>query len=179
MKALLARRVDIAWLLLVAALSGAALVMWLTVQSTAPPGGAVFIVRAAATSAAGQGGAPVGEVIASPVATPKSRSAVILPESTLIPAATESVTAAQVVQSVAPTPYPTTPSLPDGARLNINQATAEELEALPGIGPVLAARIVQDREANGPFASVEDLERVDGIGDGIVRKVRDHVTAGP
>jgi competence protein ComEA len=69
--------------------------------------------------------------------------------------------------------------LPAGVRLDINRATAAELEALPGIGPVLARRIVEDREANGPFASVDDLDRVEGIGKGIVAKVRDHVTAGP
>jgi competence protein ComEA len=64
-------------------------------------------------------------------------------------------------------------------RLDINRATAAELESLPGIGPVLAGRIVQDREANGPFSSVDELDRVEGIGKGIVAKVRDHVTVGP
>ena len=65
------------------------------------------------------------------------------------------------------------------ARININSASAEELEALPGIGPVLAKRIVQDREANGPFSTVDDLDRVKGIGEGILAKVREHVIAGP
>ena len=48
--------------------------------------------------------------------------------------------------------------------LAINRATAKELEALDGIGPVLAARIVTYRSANGPFATVEDLLKVSGIG---------------
>lgn len=49
--------------------------------------------------------------------------------------------------------------------VNINTATAEQLEALPGIGPSKAAAIVKDRETNGPFGSVADLARVSGIGD--------------
>jgi competence protein ComEA len=48
--------------------------------------------------------------------------------------------------------------------ININTATASELEELPGIGPVMAARIVDFREANGPFAGVEDIQDVVGIG---------------
>lgn len=50
-------------------------------------------------------------------------------------------------------------------RLRINVATARELEELPGVGPVLAERIVAYREANGPFASAGDLRRVPGIGE--------------
>ncbi len=48
--------------------------------------------------------------------------------------------------------------------LNVNRATAEELERLPRIGPVLARRIVAFREAHGPFRRLEDLEAVPGIG---------------
>ena len=48
--------------------------------------------------------------------------------------------------------------------ININRATADELDALPGIGPVLASRIVNYRKANGPFTAIEDLQRVSGIG---------------
>lgn len=48
--------------------------------------------------------------------------------------------------------------------LNINAASAEALQSLPGIGPALAARIVADREARGPFRTPEDLLRVPGIG---------------
>lgn len=57
-------------------------------------------------------------------------------------------------------------SRPQGAGLvNINTATAEELDALPGVGASTAAAIVEDRANNGPFASVEDLMRVSGIGE--------------
>jgi len=53
-----------------------------------------------------------------------------------------------------------TPSGP----ININRATARELDALDGIGPVIAARIVEYRKVNGSFLSVDDLQKVSGIG---------------
>lgn len=55
-----------------------------------------------------------------------------------------------------------------GGLVNLNRASAGQLEQLPGVGPVLAQRIVADREANGPFASLDDLGRVPGVGDAIV-----------
>lgn len=54
--------------------------------------------------------------------------------------------------------------LGDG-RVELNRATAEDLQTLPGVGPVLAERIVAFREANGPFASPGDLRQVSGIGE--------------
>jgi len=57
---------------------------------------------------------------------------------------------------------------PESALININSATASELDALPGIGPVLADRIVAERETNGPFTSLDDLARVSGVGDAVV-----------
>ena len=62
------------------------------------------------------------------------------------------------------------------APIDVNTATVEQLEALPGIGPTLAAAIVQERERNGPFRSVDDLTRVPGIGDGRLAQLRDLVT---
>lgn len=50
------------------------------------------------------------------------------------------------------------------APVNINTATAEQLETLPGIGSSTATKIISDRESNGPFQNVEDLARVSGIG---------------
>jgi competence protein ComEA len=65
------------------------------------------------------------------------------------------------------------------ARININTATAEELEALPAVGEVTAARIVAYREENGPFRSVDDLIHVQGISDRTIDEFRDLVTTNP
>ena len=66
----------------------------------------------------------------------------------------------------------------DAAQLrmvNINTAGVDELDSLPGIGPVLAQRIVDEREANGPYTGAEDLTRVEGIGQAIVESIQDHI----
>lgn len=66
-----------------------------------------------------------------------------------------------------------------GGLVDLNVATQAELEALPGIGEVLATRILAYREANGPFGRVEDLDAVDGISQGLIEELRDLVTVGP
>jgi competence protein ComEA len=63
-----------------------------------------------------------------------------------------------------------------GAPVNLNAATLEQLETLPGVGPVLAQRIVDWRTANGQFTSVDQLREVDGIGDARFDQLRDRVT---
>ncbi len=60
--------------------------------------------------------------------------------------------------------------------VNINTADAELLETLPGIGPVKAQAIVDDREENGPFTVVEELIRVPGIGEGTLEALLDYIT---
>lgn len=65
-----------------------------------------------------------------------------------------------------------------GGKVNLNRATAAELDALPGVGPATAEKIVADREANGPFATVEDLGRVSGIGDKKLADLADLVCVG-
>ncbi len=59
---------------------------------------------------------------------------------------------------------------------DLNSATAAELELLPGVGPSTAAAIVDDRERNGPFVSVDDLDRVSGIGPATLDSLRGLVT---
>ena len=59
--------------------------------------------------------------------------------------------------------------------MRLNLASAEELESLPGVGPVLAERIVAYREEHGPFATVEDLLDVPGIGEGKLAALREAV----
>ena len=61
-------------------------------------------------------------------------------------------------------------------KVNINTASAEELDTLPGIGAQRAADIIADREANGPFRIPEDLTRVPGIGEGILEGLIDYIT---
>lgn len=63
-----------------------------------------------------------------------------------------------------------------GGLTNVNTASATELEALSGIGEVLAAAIIDYRTDNGPFASVDDLESVSGIGPATLEEIRDQVT---
>lgn len=59
--------------------------------------------------------------------------------------------------------------------VNINQASAEELVTLSGIGEATAAKIIADREANGPFQTIEDIKRVSGIGDKKFEALRDFI----
>jgi competence protein ComEA len=69
-----------------------------------------------------------------------------------------------------------TPGARGGALpVNINTASASELEDLPGIGPARAAAILQEREAHGSFASVEELSRVPGLGPAAIARLRDRV----
>ncbi len=62
--------------------------------------------------------------------------------------------------------------------VNINTATAVQLEALPGIGPSMARRIVSHREKNGPFKKLEDLMVIQGIGEKSFLKLRQYLTIG-
>jgi competence protein ComEA len=63
-----------------------------------------------------------------------------------------------------------------GGLVNVNTASLPELDTLPGIGPVLAQRILDYRSANGPFGKVEDLLQVEGLGPVIFEKLKDLVT---
>ncbi len=60
-----------------------------------------------------------------------------------------------------------------GGKVLLNTATAAELETLPNIGPSRANAIIEYREKNGPFARVDDLTNVSGIGTGILDSIRD------
>ena len=75
------------------------------------------------------------------------------------------------------TAAPTVSGIPASstAGLDLNRASSAELETLPGIGPSLASAIIQYREQNGPFQSVEDLLRVPGIGPTRLSQLRDLV----
>jgi competence protein ComEA len=75
-------------------------------------------------------------------------------------------------------PEPAESEEPDTVLVNINTADAAALEALPGIGEELAARIVAYREENGPFQFAEDITNVYGIGDGKYASIADYITVG-
>jgi competence protein ComEA len=64
----------------------------------------------------------------------------------------------------------------DDGLISVNQADAATLEDLPGVGPVLAERMVAHREANGRFETVEDLLEVPGIGEAKLAAMRDSIT---
>ena len=70
------------------------------------------------------------------------------------------------------------PAEAPNAKLNINRATAAQLEALPGVGPVLAQSIIDYRESHGGFRRIEELDGVSGIGPSMMRKLKDSVTVG-
>ncbi len=64
------------------------------------------------------------------------------------------------------------------AIVNLNTATAEQLDTLPGVGPKVAARIVEYRQKNGPFKKIEDVMNVKGIGEKNFLKIKDRITVG-
>jgi competence protein ComEA len=63
-------------------------------------------------------------------------------------------------------------------KVNLNTATAEQLSTVPGVGPKLAARIVEHRQKTGGFKAVEDILGVKGIGEKSFAKMQGHLTLG-
>ena len=81
----------------------------------------------------------------------------------------------QAVQSSEP--QSSTGTEPDTIEtVNINTATSDQLQTLPGIGPVLAQRIIDHREANGPFPSAAHLIQVEGLGEKTLHNIMDYIT---
>ena len=78
-------------------------------------------------------------------------------------------------------PVPPDGSAPNTAddKININTASVEELDKLPGIGPSLAGAIIDYRTKNGPFQQIEEINDVKGIGDALFEKIKDQITVGP
>lgn len=61
-------------------------------------------------------------------------------------------------------------------KININKATQTELETIPGVGPSTALKIIEYREQNGKFSTIEDIKNVSGIGDAKYKKMKDYIT---
>jgi competence protein ComEA len=61
-------------------------------------------------------------------------------------------------------------------KININRAGTAQFDSLPGIGPVIASRIVQYRKTNGPFASLEDMKKVEGVGEKLFSRIKDRLS---
>jgi competence protein ComEA len=88
------------------------------------------------------------------------------------------------VGEATPTPAPVAAPAKSGAantkapigKININTASVEELDALPGIGPALGQRIVDYRTQNGAFGAIQDLKKVRGIGDKSFEELKDLIT---
>jgi competence ComEA-like helix-hairpin-helix protein len=75
-----------------------------------------------------------------------------------------------------PAPSKRTPTTPP---IDVNRANEAELQGLPGVGSVLAARIVEARERDGPFASLDDLRRVRGLGRSKLERLASSIALGP
>ena len=99
-----------------------------------------------------------------------------------LPEVSASVAPGEPTQEAAPGPAAavrgdSASSIPRG--LDLNTATAAELDRLPGIGPVLAARIVEHRRRNGPFRSPDELLTVPGIGPRLLERLRPALAESP
>ena len=61
-------------------------------------------------------------------------------------------------------------------KVKINEAKQEELEELPGIGPSIAKKIIEYREQNGKFTSIDELQEVKGIGEAKLENIKEYIT---
>lgn len=83
--------------------------------------------------------------------------------------------AARREQTADGTPAAPAANSAQGGFVNLNTATKEELDTLPGIGPAMASRIIEYRQANGSFKSIEDIKEVKGIGEAKFAKMKDRL----
>lgn len=81
-----------------------------------------------------------------------------------------------VIHVPAMSPVTTVPPAQAVSKVNLNRASADELQVLPGIGPVLAQRMVDWRKAHGRYRTVDDLQEVKGIGKKRLEQLRPLVT---
>ncbi len=122
----------------------------------------------------------IGAALVAHEARSRNRPEMILLTEDPAPAAQLSaVSTAAIAQPAAPAlPAPAQTPGPLPALVDLNLATAADLERLPGIGEKKAADILADRQANGPFRGVDDLDRVKGFGPATVENLRPYITVG-
>jgi competence protein ComEA len=120
--------------------------------------------RVADAVALAGGAGPKADLTAVNLAAPLADGAQVL-----VPRRGEAATAGAGV------PSPGSAAASPAGPLRLNTATLEQLDALPGVGPVTAQRIVQYREAYGPFSSVDELDAVPGIGPARLEQLRELV----
>ncbi|GAB7039935.1 hypothetical protein JCM9533A_37850 [Catenuloplanes niger JCM 9533] len=184
----------IAVVVLVVAL-GAAVIAW-----RARPRAEVITAPTFAVSAAGTGGpaSPAAEVVVAVAGKVRSPGMVRLPagarvadalaaaggalpgvDTALLNPARKVTDGELIVVGVSPPPAapgaPPAPGAPGGV-VNLNTATLADLDGLPGVGPVLAQRILDHRDRIGGFRAVSDLREVEGIGDSRYEQLKDLVT---
>lgn len=153
--------------------------VYLRAESAQTPSGTTMMERtltAASTASSVSSSAAPSAVPSSAVPTAAAPTRdTQAPETALSPETTE-VSGTAVSSSAVSTPASVTASA--SGKVNINTATAAELDTLPGIGPVKAQSIIAYREANGSFSSIEDLILVDGIGEKTMAELRPLITTG-
>ena len=69
-----------------------------------------------------------------------------------------------------------TGAIDSSGKININSADIEQLQQIPGVGPVTADKIIQYRQDNGRFSSIDDIKNVSGIGEKTFEKLKDYIT---
>jgi len=164
----------------VAALAGGAMLLWPGGGSTAPPIEIVAARPADTTITVHVSGAVAKPGLVSLATGSRVADAVLAAGGALPGALLTSLNLAAPVSDGQQLVVPAAGAGSDGlgvgdGRIAINTADVTALEALPGVGPVLAQRIVEHRNRNGPFAVVEDLLDVPGIGEAKLAALREMV----
>ncbi len=101
-------------------------------------------------------------------------NATVVPTTTLLPPSSTTTTSTTTVTPTPTLPPSQTPA--QSARININTANIQELDDITGVGPVIAQRIIDYRQKNGPFQKIEDIKNVNGIGDIKFEKMKNEIT---
>lgn len=161
----------------------------------------VALPSASLSPSASSSASPAGDVVVEVVGKVRDPQVVTLPKGSRVQDALEAaggvkpgvnttdqnlarllVDGEQIRIGLSSTPSPVTaggtPPPSPGGLIDINTATAEMLEQIPGVGPVLAQRIIAYREANGGFQTVEQLTEVSGIGEATFAQMQAMVTVG-